>query len=106
MPTVPDVVNDALPTFALLDTGSSASFCTKRLMNEMKLQGVNMSYQLRTLHGTNNDHSKIVNLWVSSRNGTASLEMNNVFVVDEIPVEIVDSGSCNYCKLIPCGTPF
>ena len=40
MPTVPVVVNDALPTFALLDTGSSASFCTKRLMNEMKLQGV------------------------------------------------------------------
>ena len=88
MPTVPVIVNDALPIFALLDTGSSASFCTKRLMNEMKLQGVNMSYQLRTLHGINNNHSEIVNLRVSSRDGTASLEMNNVFVVDEIPVEI------------------
>ena len=88
MPNVPVIVNDALPTFALLDTGSSASFCTKRLMNDMKMQGVNMSYQLRTLHGTDNNHSEVVNLRVSSRDGTASLEMNNVFVVDEIPVEI------------------
>ena len=87
MPTVPVLINGTLQTFALLDTGSSASFCSKRLMKELKLQGANMSYQLRTLHGTDNHCSETVNLHVSSGDGTASLKMSNVLVVDEIPVE-------------------
>ena len=87
IPTVPVLINDTLQTFALLDTGSSASFCSKRLIKKMKLQCTNTSYKLRTLHGTNNNFSEIVNLRVSSRDGLSSLEMNNVIVVDEIPVE-------------------
>ena len=87
MPTVPVLINDTLETFALLDTGSSTSFCSRRLIKEMKLKCTNTSYQLKTLHGTNNKFSKTVNLQVSSRDGLSSLEMNNVIVIDEIPVE-------------------
>ena len=47
----------------------------------------NTSYQLRTLHGSNNICSEVVSFHVSSQNGTASLMMHNVLVVDEIPVE-------------------
>ena len=65
IPTVPVLINDTLQTFALLDTGSSASFCSKRLIKKMKLQCTNTSYKLRTLHGTNNNFSEIVNLRVS-----------------------------------------
>ena len=56
-------------------------------MKELKLQGANMSHQLRTLHGTDNHCSETVNLHVSSGDGTASLKMSNVIVVDEIPAE-------------------
>ena len=87
MPTVPVVINDTLETFALLDTGSNASFCSRNLMNSLKLQGSNTSYQLKTLHGSNTHCSEIVDIQVLSRNGTASLKMNNVFVVDKIPVD-------------------
>ena len=87
IPTVPVIINRTFQTSALLDTGSSTSFCTRRLMNILKLQGANISYQLKTLHGTNNHCSEAINLHVSSRNGAASLEMNNVLVVEEIPVE-------------------
>ena len=87
IPTVPVIINSTFQTSALLDTGSSTSFCTRRLMNILKLQGANMSYQLKTLHGTNNHCSEAIHLHVSSRDGAASLEMSNVLVVDEIPVE-------------------
>ena len=87
MPTVPVVINDTLETFALLDTGSNASFCSRHLMNSLKLQGSNRSYQLKTLHGSNTHCSEIVEIQVVSRDGTASLKMNNVFVVDKIPVD-------------------
>ena len=87
IPTVLVIINRTFQTSALLDTGSSTSFCTRRLMNKLKLQGANMSYQLKTLHGTNNHCSEAIHLHVSSRDGAASLEMSNVLVVDEIPVE-------------------
>ena len=87
MPTVPVVINNTLETFALLDTGSNASFCSRHLMNSLKLQGSNTSYQLKTLHGSNTHCSEIVEIQVLSRDGTASLKMNNVFVVDKIPVD-------------------
>ena len=87
IPTVPVLINDTLQTFALLDTSSSASFCSRRLMKEMKLQCTNTSYKLRTLHGTDNNFSENVNLRVSSQDGLSSIEMSNVIVVDEIPAE-------------------
>ena len=87
MPTMPVSINGTFQTFALLDTGSSTSFCSRRLVNELKLHGATTSYQLRTLHGSNNSCSEVVSFHVSSQNGTASLMMHNVLVVDEIPVE-------------------
>ena len=87
IPTVPVLINDTLQMFALLDTGFSASFCSRRLMKEMKLQCTKTSYKFRTLHGTDNNFSEIVNLRVSSQDGLSSLGMSNVIVVDEIPAE-------------------
>ena len=52
MPAVPVVIDGIFHTSALLDTGSTTTFCTKRLVEELKLQGVNMSYKLQTLHGS------------------------------------------------------
>ena len=86
MPTVPVVIDGTLNTFALLDTGSSTTFCSRRLMDKLKLQGTRTSYKLQTLHGSNKQSSETVNFSISSRNGTTSLNMDNVLVVDEIPV--------------------
>ena len=52
MPAVPVVIDGIFHTSALLDTGSTMTFCTKRLVEELKLQGVNMSYKFQTLHGS------------------------------------------------------
>ena len=86
MPTVPVIIDSTFQTSALLDTGSSVSFCSKRLMNELELQGATMSCQLRTVHGTDNRCGTFLNLQVTSPDGARSLQMNNVLVVDEIPM--------------------
>ena len=86
MPTVPVIIDNTFQTSALLDTGSSVSFCSKRLMNELKLQSATMSCQLRTVHGTDNCCGTFLNLQVTPPDGARSLQMNNVLVVDEIPM--------------------
>ena len=84
MPTLPVTING---TFALLDTGSSTTFCTRRLMDKLKLQGTKLSYQLQTFHGSMDSCSEVVHFEMSSVDGTESVSMNNVLVVDTIPVE-------------------
>ena len=87
MPTVPVVIDGTLHTCALLDTGSSTTFCSKRLVDELKIQGAKMSYKLQTLHGSKDRFSEAVDFQVSSKDGTECLYLKNVLVVDDIPVE-------------------
>ena len=87
MPTVPVVIDGTFHTCALLDTGSSTTFCSKRLVDELKLQGAKMSYKLQTLHGSKDRFSEAVDFQVSSKDGTECLYLKNVLVVDDIPVE-------------------
>ena len=86
MPTVPVVIDGIFHTSALLDTGSSTTFCTKRLVEELKLQGVKMSYKLQTLHGSKDSCSDVVDFQVSSEDRLKRLYMRNVLVVDDIPL--------------------
>ena len=87
MPTVPVVIDGTFHTCALLDTGSSTTFCSKHLVDELKLQGAKMSYKLQTLHGSKDRFSEAVDFQVSSKDGTECLYLKNVLVVDDIPVE-------------------
>ena len=87
MPTVHVVIDGTFHTCALLDTGSSTTFCSKRLVDELKLQGAKMSYKLQTLHGSKDRFSKAVDFQVSSKDGTECLYLKNVLVVDDISVE-------------------
>ena len=101
MPTVPVVINGIFHTYALLDTGSSSTFCSKRLLNQLKLQGTKISYKLRTLNDSKNSCSDVVEFQMSSEDGTKCLYMNNVLVVDSIPVEnsrISDVSKYNHLK--------
>ena len=71
----------------MLDTGSTNSFCSRRLTNKRNVTGTKISYQLQTLHGCSDRQSDVVKLKMSSIDGKESLNMNNVLLVDEIPVE-------------------
>ena len=87
MSIIPVISNDTFHTHALLDTGSTNSFCSRRLANELNVTGTKISYQLQTLHRCSDRQSEVVELKMSSVDGKESLNINNVLLVDEIPVE-------------------
>ena len=71
--------------FALLDTGSSSSFCSNNLMQSLGVQGKPGQLHLSTLSSSIAVKSSVVDLTVSSESGE-HINMDNVFVVDKIPV--------------------
>ena len=99
MPIVPVVVNDEFCTYALLDTGSSNSLCTRSLMTKLNLKCPKMSYQLNTLHGSGSQRTEVAMLKMSSRDGKESILMKNVIVTENIPIESRDIDVGNYPHL-------
>ena len=86
MPTVNVVVNNTYNTHALLDSGSTNSFITADAVNSLALNGETISYQLSTINAKSiTTNIKVVNFILYSLDGTESLSMSNVFVVEEIP---------------------
>lgn len=69
LPLVKVMVNDRMKTNALLDSGSTSSFCTQRLVNALGLHGSEVLYKLNTLSDTVDKQSQIVNLMLMSVDG-------------------------------------
>ena len=85
MPVVSVIVNDKLNVHALLDTASTSSFCTRRIVDKLCLNGVPISYNLRTLTSGCSIKSQLVNLQLKSHDH--NILMISCFVVDNIPVQ-------------------
>ena len=104
LPVVSVIVNDTFPTYALLDTGSTNTFCTKDLVQELNVKGLTVSYNLNTLSCVNQQQqSTVVSLKLMSQDGSHSLSLSNVFVVDNIPVrsQNIDKAVYPYLQGIP-----
>ncbi|KAG1655535.1 hypothetical protein GQR58_024454 [Nymphon striatum] len=89
MPIVKVCVNDNTHAYALLDTASSNSFCTKRLKGMLNVSGISEYINLSTMNMTNSIKSEVIQLKLSSEEGE-SLKMGKVFVIDDIPVQNVN----------------
>lgn len=85
IPTVEVRTKDAR-VFAVLDTASDASFCSRELVKALQLKGKVISLSLSTLHGKHSSQSEIVDIEVTSIDHSCKLLLTNVFVVDAIPV--------------------
>ena len=104
MPIVCVRVNGSTETCALLDSGSSNTFCSKNLVQSLGIHGSSVSYELSTLNTDDKAQvSQVVNLHVSSLDGSESLKFSNVYVVDKIPVASykVDTKAFNHLKELP-----
>ena len=89
VPVVPVLVGDKHQTHALLDTGSTNSFCTQSLIDDLKIEGRDVNFTLSTINASERPVcSKVVDLKVASTNGRDVLRLSNVFVVPEIPVNL------------------
>ena len=86
MPTVSVVVNESYKTHALLDSDSTNSFITSEAVKSLGLSSKTVIYKhstVDTLCMTTN--TKVVNFILYSLDGSKSLTMSNVFVVEEVP---------------------
>ena len=95
MPIVEVIVNYTYHTHALLDTGSSDSFCTKRMASALSLSGPSTTYSLNTLNTTGEQTSPMVHFNVASRSTHNSLVMKNIRVINSIPTQ---SASCDVTR--------
>ena len=86
MPTVSVVINKSYKTHALLDSGSSKSFITSDAVKRLGLSGKTVTYRRSTIDTKCMATStKVVNFILYSLDGSKSLTMSNVFVVEEVP---------------------
>ena len=86
MPTVSVVVNESYKTHALLDSGSTNSFITSDAVKCFGLSGKTVIYRHSTVDTLcMTTSTKVVNFILYSLDGSKSLTMSNVFVVEEIP---------------------
>ena len=86
MPTVSVVVNESYKTHALLDSGSTNSFITSDAVKCFGLSGKTVIHRHSTVDTLcMTTSAKIVNFILYSLDGSKSLTMSNVFVVEEVP---------------------
>ena len=98
MPVVQVTVNGRVKALALLDSGSSSSFCSKFLADKLGLSGPVNTYLLHTLNMTVSQRSKVVKLSLKSDSGE-SLDMSQVNVIDKIPTHLTEiDHSLNHLK--------
>ena len=86
MSTVSVVVNESDTTHALLDSGSTNSFITSHAVKCLGLSGKTVNYRHSTVDTLcMTTSTKVVNFILYSLDGSKSLTMSNVFVVEEVP---------------------
>ena len=84
IPIVEVIVNGTKRIRAALDTCSTATFCTRELVEALGLQGVHTSFSLDTLNGISNQSSELVTLNISK--GSEATVISGVKIVDRIPI--------------------
>ena len=100
MPVVEVRVNDQCNTYALLDTASTSSFCSQKLVDKLKIEGTSVNFQLNTLSQSQSDKtSQIVDLNLVSPNNGEALCLTGVYVVEDIPFKTSSVDVENYAHL-------
>ena len=106
VPVVPVVVNDAKKCNVLLDTASTNTFCTQRLIDNLGIEGKNTKLTLSTLTARNEcKETMLVDLSVKSIDGRNSMKLYNVYVVGEIPASLpyVNVKQFSHLRELPLG---
>ncbi|XP_072035816.1 uncharacterized protein [Amphiura filiformis] len=78
-------------TYALLDSKSTAVFCSKNLTSKLAMKGTKTKIKVRTINGDKDvDTYKLSGLEVTDADGKVNIELPNVYTQDSIPVKVED----------------
>ena len=105
MPIVPIIVNNCYATYALLETGSSHSFCSKRLVSALRIQGKETTYDLMTLDNAEKKSTMEVDISLQPRDQSESFQLRKVLVTESIPVRTADVDLSKYNHLSDMSYP-
>ena len=87
LPIVPVIVNgSSRPVYALLDTGSTNTFITKQLAQQLHLQGNGVRYNMSTLSQSHEVKSTTVSFCLTSVHDDVKFDVMTALAVDSIPV--------------------
>ena len=98
IPTV-EVRVKGYSSFAVLDSASDTSFCTRALVRELGLHTRQCAIRLNTMSGSQRSKSDFVDLTIESADGFNSLRLSNVVVVERIPFNTPDVSIHDYPHL-------
>ena len=84
MPVVEVLINIDLKAYALLDSGSTTSFCSQRMVDKLALEGVSANLNLSTLNNDSKNLSQLVSVSLSSVGGEHSRDIA-CYAVNNIP---------------------
>jgi hypothetical protein len=77
----------SVKTYAFLDNGSNAVFCSKQLMKQLQVKGKKTKLQIQTLNNeTVSESAVLCGLSITDLNGNNRLELPRVYMQDTIPV--------------------
>jgi hypothetical protein len=104
LPVIKVLVEGKVESNALLDSASTSTFCTRKLVDSAHLNGTLSNYTLSTISQC--DESKaalVVDLYVRASGGRDVVHLSNVYVVDRIPacVPNVDKSKFPHLKDLP-----
>ncbi|XP_072014570.1 uncharacterized protein [Amphiura filiformis] len=78
-------------TYALLDSKSTAVFCSEDLKSQLAMKGTKTKIKIQTINGVKdvNTH-KLTGLEVTDADGNINIELPDVYTQDSIPVHVKD----------------
>ena len=92
----------SVTTFALLDQGSTASFASQKLINDLNVKGKNCSISLSTLEKQDSTfNTQIVSLEVMDYYETTTIKLPSVFTKDILPIDIENVASRQDAQKFP-----
>ncbi|XP_072023293.1 uncharacterized protein [Amphiura filiformis] len=78
-------------TYALLDSKSTAVFCSKNLKSKLAMKGTKTKIKVQTINGDKDvDTYKLSGLEVTDADGKINIELPVVYTQDSIPVKVED----------------
>ena len=86
MPIFKVKVNDSETIYAVLDTASTNTLCSKRLIGKFGISGNVANFKLCTLNDSRSEKTQSVSLSVTSFEGDSGIHMSGIYVVPNIPV--------------------
>jgi len=80
-------------TYALLDNGSTTTFCTRALAQSLRLDGRQETLTLSTLGGSGGMETSVVNMTVTDADEQNVVQLRTVYTKEKLPISLMNGAT-------------